>query len=1412
MQSIDPGTPQDSTEPAEAHGAGNPSYRGYDYQKTVTVFIALSLFLKEGEALDEIIVEPATQEDIEAHLNVPADEASGTMRIPHASRKILVQIKYRGAGHWRSASIKALFVDAPHQGTRGPSRRDRAKQLLLDDPTRRYVLVTNVSVDAKWSPFRIEEIAASPPKDLVPPGIADCDDERTQLAGRIAVIESLTVTALQAKLRALLEDVAHVPSTPVSEVIDRLKRQVEDRLLGLAQPWTRMEVEAVIRDAGGMPHVDSELAEYREPPDVARARSFLKQHHAVLLVGAPGYGKSLTAKQFIHEHQHMVPPFEIVRGAGIEVIDAALAAPGRHLFFLEDPWGHSKLESDADDWNVQLPRLLRRLGPDKRLVVTSRADILRLALGTNAETPWVTIVCRIDDRSYDDTLRWSILTGKLSSGNLWRHDFIHQHRKRLLRQLRSPLALDRFAKELTDCATPNKVDIDKLIDHAQVESIRRIVAEQVRGWPHDGVACANILWALLRRNQTLQPQRLSALRRELESAPTPLEIDLEQFADHFAPVTFSRAADGALSAHSKVIEALELIVTAHPAESERTLHRSLRAFQHLRHSDPSYSGEFLALADAAISLQNSSRGRISLRPDTRELLDALLIEQLLHAPDREFSGAFHHALRLASDATALLRFIYYLRGAASIASTDDADESPFDFGWRMPKIDTQEIDAIRSAPGARRIAERFIALVLPLDHEHYHAESFLAWLQSFGFDLTAAFLQGYEMIAAPPRYLLNADVVIEGAVSSSAAADDIVFDRIERLERVIEQDQSEEPSADPWQGEIDYAEQLMLQDHREEGGASVDQAVSAYVRARRRRAGYEWIVAHRRPDLIMPAWAQAMAAPRAQVKREELNAYFAAAATDRDRARGIEVIGQKELVAALPTVVAALEHGSVLEMRSAVEALVQLVSIDALEDWIVAAIEKAPPVRQIELMMALASDGHFRDRAAQARLLQNILKRAPNAARDLLSFALLVKTKAREHELKAAFERLPVELVNELLQLSESRLARPLMILSADAGRDVLSAACQWLQSEDSDDVCCAIEALGRLATPIARERIAGLAGQEGYNVRRLVIDTLARDANAAERALILSRVDDRSAPVRERLAALIGEYRWPEGMDVLLKLLLDRRDYAPHPEYSDRPEPQFRVARTAAEALRRFDSLAARIVNAVFEFVHAGTVASEDVELHTALMNTLATIPEPRTVQLFNALLMDDRLVGSRHENLYPVRYAAAWGLVFQLAADPMLIDHVDWPAACRAAGHADPQLAAPSLYLLGLKLSAPTPDVLDAVRLLHETRRVLALLSMQTRSDARAVALRYELLDSAHPLLVSTSDEAGKEGWPVTAELERWLRSLEPDRDVDAVVLKAAEALMPLDLGMADFDAMTLRRKRTTPIQTISELFGME
>ena len=306
---------------------------------------------------------------------------------------------------------------------------------------------------------------------------------------------------------------------------------------------------------------------------------------------------------------------------------------------------------------------------------------------------------------------------------------------------------------------------------------------------------------------------------------------------------------------------------------------------------------------------------------------------------------------------------------------------------------------------------------------------------------------------------------------------------------------------------------------------------------------------------------------------------------------------------------------------------------------------------------------------------------------------------------------------------------------------------------------------------------------------------------------------------MRAALAEVIGEHRWADGLPTMLTLLSDTRNYARHPERQPREEPEYNVARVAADALRRFEPLPADTLESIIAVLDGRSNGPVDVEVHARLLGLLTRPDNDRIWATLARGVEDDHVVGESSENLYPIRYAAAWSIVYRLSTHPPQIRLAPWSALAKAAGHVDPQLAAPALLALGDKLAADADALtLDTLRGEHATpaRVALALVMIDDPAQARSLAEKHDLLSTDHPLFdladdIST-DSTELSRWPLSTKGRAWLQQLDGSDDVEGVLLWVMSKRTGLDLAPKDFDPEALRRQESIPLTTTSELFGME
>ncbi|SIO59837.1 HEAT repeat domain-containing protein [Paraburkholderia phenazinium] len=1401
-------------------GGANPSYQGYDYQKLVTVWVALRLMFSRGAVTDQVVVEPASHDDIKALLAVSQETADSSLKII-ASGELHVQIKFKGAGAWSSKEFAGVVNDKIAKGIKGPKPRPRAKAMLLADGNRRYVFITNSSVDGVLAKGRVKYPEQIPDADFTPSNLNLKAPQRQSLAGRFALIEGMTHSETRRQIDEILTERLHVPSQGLDACVDRLKRAVEDRFLAVPDPLRKADIEKVAEGFGGVPHANPQLARYVAPANLPVAEARLTRFGAVLLIGPSGYGKSLTADKLAFDRRHAAPPYKVVReSAGLPAIEEAFAAPGRVLFHLEDPWGQSALKRrEAEEWSKRISALIHQRVSDKQFVITSRSEIYRAALSASPPPVWADRAVVIDDDAYDDAARQAILHGSLAVAGAWRQDLALQHEARLLRTLRSPFELNAFARELIAVQKPAEADINRLVDRALSDSRQQVVRDQIRGFGDRGVRGAVVLWALLRYSRSLPPSELVRLRREVDREDS-VEIGLDDLAEHLAQTQLTKDGDGAYVAHAKVIEAMEQLAREQPRAAEDALNATARAALILAAQDLNWLNVVERLVTGARALENDG---VELDEAVETNFDRFLSDGLTKAVGH--ANAFRRAWRAADRRLSPKSPIGWLVNWLEHGAPKEKDGFAA-IGWRPPKVSKADREAVIAADPRLHILKGFIAHQLPRTATNYDGDDLLPWLKSFGEDFTEAFLAAGQAVAEAADYVMSADAISECALAGLEPPYEAVWDQIEKMQASVDAalTQSSVDRHRAWQGELDFAESLHIQERVEEEGPSANHFAKGYVKARRSQQGHGWIVEHPRPDIILPLWAEAMRYNWPKVTAAELDAFFEAAEEDdRLQAAGLGVIADRRLEFGRDRVSHALTSGGPKAIDAAVRALSFLEGDGeeksgkpSAQTILLELLSTLSPVRAALLAPEIANLEFGKKKVA---LAQRILAASPPDGAAAVHLALSRTLGADDITLLQCFRDLPPRQAQDLLVEGPRSLTRLLLLISAAEGQDVLSLAKQWAESEDEDDAQAAVRALAELGCPEARSAIVTALSHPHYKVRRIAATALAPKANEAEKVELLKLTTDKSAPVRAALAVIIGQHGWSEGVDALLTLLDDRRNYARHPEHQHREEPEYHVARAAAEALGRFGTLPAAVLDHIIAFLNRAKDEAIDVVLHADLLDLLTYPDHPSAWDAIEHGLHDYHVVGGKEENLYPVRYAAGWAVVHRISRHPLEHDLVPWTVINAASDHIDPQFAAPLLLALGTHLATDCDaGTLEALRSANtsDARVAVALSMIDDHEAARALAIRHGLLATDHPFLDDSDDVSTNDAqfarWPLSSRGRTWLSSLQDGDDVESTLLWMMAGRTGLPLINDEFHPWQLQRKEAMPIMTFAEMFGME
>ncbi|MHC3435930.1 hypothetical protein [Delftia lacustris] len=220
-------------------GSGSRAMTGYEYQIDVSVWLALDLVLS-SEFAKEVVLEPATEEDIEADLaETEPGRVVTTAKVEQY--RLIVQAKLRSGDAWSVAGVKGLL-------DHGTNRLSAASRLV--DPLNRYLLVTSAGVNGGARGLQVRSAGLWPKAADIASSLKD--PMLISTAGRVAIVGNQDFERLERDIKALLSEKLRVPHARMEECRLKLRDEARARMGGAGGGrWTRGELEETIRAHDG---------------------------------------------------------------------------------------------------------------------------------------------------------------------------------------------------------------------------------------------------------------------------------------------------------------------------------------------------------------------------------------------------------------------------------------------------------------------------------------------------------------------------------------------------------------------------------------------------------------------------------------------------------------------------------------------------------------------------------------------------------------------------------------------------------------------------------------------------------------------------------------------------------------------------------------------------------------------------------------------------------------------------------------------------------------------------------------------------------------------------------------------------------------------------------------------------------
>ncbi|OEZ90509.1 hypothetical protein JAB8_19520 [Janthinobacterium sp. HH106] len=1252
----------------EGAGSGAVSIVGYEYQIDVSVWLALDLVLA-SKLTHELVLEPATEEDIEADLT-EYEPGRITSTVSMDGYRLIVQAKLRTGDAWTVSGIKALL-------NHGEVRESAARRLAT--PSARYLLVTSAALNGETRKLRVRRASIWPGATNMPASIKKMLP--ADAAGRVAIICNQDEERLATDIKRLLTESFRVPNARLEACRRALRDEARNRMGGAGGGrWTRLELERLIRRHDGYIASSPELEHYVHPTNWSDLLAAMDKRGAALIIGQSGTGKTMATGKLYEELRERIPGLTRVPiTLGPQQIRDDKTEPPV-LYDIEDPWGRFDFDPASRPWNDQLAGFLGDARSSRMIVATSRLDVAQSAGALDTVKPWLV---NLEAEHYGPTERRRLYRTRIDALPRKLQPIAKNHEVSVLSELATPLEIQKFFDALPtidfdDRRNPGAF-VAEAIRQAHQNSIERTVIDQIE--ERRDVRAAAVVWGLLKANDRLSLKLLRSVEEKLSEHSAQFEKGVSPLIAFFVSARNLRQAEASVTYYHPRVEAgIEKALTRDRLVARKTLRTLIDILV-----SPDGPGEDWGIAAAARLIAAADRTpelKPEPTPGSQAKIDAWLAAQLAEG-GKGFRGNLDLAAAAGSansNVSEAARFLLH-RPDRSFGGMHCWGTAPHADVWH---------DRLRSDPAVKVLVETFIIELLPRDQDSF-SENFVVEAERLAGELTPAFLAAASK-AVHYGVTYSSDAIAAGALNDLTGFEAIV----DIAADVLTPSEADRRNADETRLAIinneysdDYANHLQ----ENEDGHTAGEFLKAYVDRVRTTVGWRKLAEHRHCDRLRYYWFCSLA------NEDEANADEIAGAV----ATGFGTKDEGTLWRILTKVWDPMYRGELIGrlVSGHPEPSVRQAALSCL-------IEREP-----DFLTEIVSD--LRNQGRESRLLEiaielgefqhrhsgfkkNVLheRTAAAAAAAVLKLpvpfgevsqaAIALKNNKSPKFSDAACALIArMNFTSENLRVFRFMVDRHIQMPIADDVRCVLV---------QSDDDGAAVEAIEAAIRHCMTEEVHGALKHKFAAVISRALKAVATPLPAPLPQHLLALVEAKASPVRKTLVELLAEKPHPEHLPTLLRLVKD--SWSPESRYHNEDDI-YPIARAAVPAIAKLGAIDTPTADELYRTA----IDSRDPDLRYEIFRLLVANAEIDS----QARLLDLALNPGRKA----VRRAAVHALM--AVADHVAPDVIARISARDVSRRIEP-VASRLLLLLAKRGDLPHVLAIAETLATNDKRRVLLLL----------------------------------------------------------------------------------------------------